>query len=315
MPKVSVIVAAYNVEQYIQKCLLSILSQTLKEIQIIVIDDGSSDSTAQKISELQNDRIEYHKKENGGLSDARNFGLQFVKGEYLAFVDGDDFVEPDMYEILYNTAKKRNSDLVECEYFKDYGNYIIPKKHGEPDWQKVKFYPAYQFTKLILTNSLVNCNIRFKKNLWYEDFNFNLKFASVIKNAVHIDTPLYHYVQRSSSIMHTIDERIFDIYKGIEDVIAFYKANNLYEDYYADLEYIIVRELLLSASERFLLYDNQHKTFFFKKNYEYCMRLFPRWKKNKYLHGKGVVNLCLKYMNRFTYKPMVVFISKTKTRR
>lgn len=315
MTKVSVIIAAYNVEQYIQKCLLSILSQTLKEIQIIVIDDGSSDSTAQKISELQNDRIEYHKKENGGLSDARNFGLQFVKGEYLAFVDGDDFVEPDMYEILYNTAKKQNSDLVECEYFKDYGDYVIPKMHGEPDWQKVKFYPAYQVTKLILTNSLVTCNIRFKKKLWYEDFNFNLKFASVIKNAVHIDTPLYHYVQRSSSIMHTIDKRIFDIYKGIEDVIAFYKANNLYEDYYADLEYIIVRELLLSASERFLLYDNQHKTNFFRKNYEYCMRLFPCWKKNKYLHGKGVVNLCLKCMNRFTYKLIVVFISKTKTRR
>lgn len=315
MPKVSIIVAAYNVEQYIQKCLLSILSQTLKEIQIVVIDDGSTDSTAQKISELQSDRIEYHKKENGGLSDARNFGLQFVKGEYLAFVDGDDFVEPTMYEVLYDMAKENCADLVECEYFKDYGDREIPKKHGEPIWEKIKFYPAYSWNKLIKSELLFRSSINFEKKLWYEDFNFNLKFASVIKSAVHIDIPLYHYVQRGSSIMHTINERIFDIYKGIEDVIAFYKANNLYEDYYADLEYIIVRELLLSASERFLLYDKQNRTDFFRRNYEYCMDLFPCWKKNKYLCGKGIVNLCLKCMNRSTYRSIVVFISKTKARR
>lgn len=313
MLKVTVIVSAYNVEPYIEKCLRSILAQTLEEIQIVVIDDGSTDSTAGKISEINDARVELYKKENGGLSAARNFGLQFAKGKYILFVDGDDFIEPEMCAVLYETAKKNDADVVECEYFKDYGKRVVAKRHENPPCALIKFCTSFMWNKLIRTELLLDSGIKFKEGIWYEDFNFNLKFASVVKNYVHIDRPLYHYVQRESSIMHTVNERVFDLYASTEDVIAFYKTKNFYEEFRQDIEYLLVSNLLFSMMPVLIMrYDKQNKTNFLKKNYEYCSAIFPNWRKNKYMKEKTLTNLCLRCVNRFSYRLIVFLLGKTK---
>jgi len=123
MPKVSVIIPVYNVENYIEKCLNSVLNQTLKEIEIIIVNDGSKDSSKQKIEkylEKHENKIIYLEKENGGLSDARNYGIGYAKGEYIAFLDSDDYIEPTMYEEMYKKAKEENSDMVECDFLWEY---------------------------------------------------------------------------------------------------------------------------------------------------------------------------------------------------
>lgn len=116
--KVSIIVPIYNVEKYLDRCVQSILNQTLKEIEIILVDDGSPDGCPAMCDEYakQDSRVKVIHKKNGGLGLARNSGLEIATGEYVAFVDSDDFVNPDMYEKLYNTAKHKNLDTCYCGF-------------------------------------------------------------------------------------------------------------------------------------------------------------------------------------------------------
>ena len=114
MPKVSVIVPVYNVEKYIARCLTSLVNQTIEDLEIIVVNDGSKDNSEQIIKEFKKDykNIIYVKKENGGLSSARNFGLIYATGEYVAFLDSDDYVDRTLYQKMYEKAKTTNSDYV-----------------------------------------------------------------------------------------------------------------------------------------------------------------------------------------------------------
>ena len=116
MPKVSVIVPVYNVEKYIDKCLKSLVNQTLSDIEIIVVNDGSTDNSEtiikQYLEKYQN-KIKYVIKQNGGLSDARNYGMKFATGEYIAFLDSDDYVDNTIYEKMYNKATEEQCDFVE----------------------------------------------------------------------------------------------------------------------------------------------------------------------------------------------------------
>ena len=139
MPKVSVIVPVYNVENYVEKCLKSLVKQTLQDIEIIIVNDGSTDNSENIIKEfikLYGEKIKYVTKENGGLSDARNYGMKFASGEYIAFLDSDDYVDITLYEKMYNKAIEEQCDYVECDFIwkyddkevKDTGN-IYKNKH------------------------------------------------------------------------------------------------------------------------------------------------------------------------------------------
>ena len=126
MPKVSVIVPVYNVEKYLKKCAESLVNQTLPDIEIIFVNDGSTDSSKNIIEHyLKNysNKVKLVNKENGGLSSARNYGIPYATGEYIAFLDSDDYVELDMYDTLYNKAKENDFDMVECDFIWEY-----PKK-------------------------------------------------------------------------------------------------------------------------------------------------------------------------------------------
>ena len=115
MYKVSVIVPIYNVEKYIKKCLNSLVNQTLQEIQIILVNDGSKDKSgeiAKEYAQMYKNKILYLEKENGGLSDARNYGIPYAEGEYIAFIDSDDYIDENAYEEMYDKAKKENSDYL-----------------------------------------------------------------------------------------------------------------------------------------------------------------------------------------------------------
>ena len=311
MIKVSVIVAAYNVEQYIEKCIESLVKQTLDSIQIIVVDDGSKDSISLILKKFA-DQIEYYHKENGGLSDARNFGLSFVNGEYVSFVDGDDFCELNMYEKLYEEAKKNDFDLVECAYFRDYENYSIIKHAVKNNKSKISCNPSGQWNKLIRTETIRKANLKFLKDIWYEDYNFNAKLIPFLKTTGVLDTPLYHYVQHSGSIMHSITLKIKDIYTATDDILDFYKKNNIFDQFSTDLEYLICKEILLSSGLRCLEYDKKNKTHLVQENYSYLMEKFPNWKKNKFLRQFTVENLCMRFMNKFTVFFILQFIKFAK---
>ena len=122
MKLISVIIPIYNTQKYLKKCIDSVESQSYNNIEIILVNDGSTDSSEKIIRPyLQKyENIKYYKKENGGLSDARNYGMPYATGEYIAFLDSDDYVESTMYEEMYEGAKKENADMVECDFIWEY---------------------------------------------------------------------------------------------------------------------------------------------------------------------------------------------------
>ena len=113
---ISVIVPVYNVEQYLKKCVDSIVNQTYKNLEIILVDDGATDSSGEICDELEklDNRIKVYHKENGGLSDARNYGVERATGSYVGFVDSDDYIDAEMYEKLYDAITKEAADVAEC---------------------------------------------------------------------------------------------------------------------------------------------------------------------------------------------------------
>jgi len=124
--KVSVIIPFYNVEKYIRKCLQSLQAQTLQEIEFILVNDGSKDKSESIAKEfLCDSRFQLLVKKNGGLSDARNYGLQAATGEYIAYLDSDDYVEANMYESMYKRAIESDADVVECNFIWEYPNKAV----------------------------------------------------------------------------------------------------------------------------------------------------------------------------------------------
>jgi glycosyltransferase involved in cell wall biosynthesis len=214
--KVSVIVPVYKVEEYIDKCLDSLVHQTLKEIEIIVVNDGSPDNSEKIIKnyEKKYKNIKYFIKENGGLSDARNYGLKKAKGEYIAFLDSDDYVSFDMYEKMYLKAKEKDYDMVVCDINYIYPNKILRVDCGiNNDTYDIKgtylnIHPA-AWNKIFKSDLFKN-EIYFKKGVWFEDVEFIYRMLPYIKSIGVIHEPFNQYVQRSGSITSTVDKRIYD---------------------------------------------------------------------------------------------------------
>ena len=178
MIKVSVIIPVYNVEIYIEKCINSLINQTLKEIEFIFVNDGSPDNSVSIIKKYQkkDKRIKLLEKENGGQASARNLGMKHAKGEYIAFVDSDDYVKENMYELMYNRAKKDNLDIVMCENYLVYNDRIEEKKNSITENDEQIITPEKYITlspspcnKIIKKEYIEKCKFTFPEGIIYED--------------------------------------------------------------------------------------------------------------------------------------------------
>jgi len=236
MDKISIIIPVYNVEPYIRKCLDSVINQTYKNLEILLIDDGSTDNSGIICDEYAKAdvRIKVFHKENGGAESARNIGLKNITGQYVGFVDSDDRIEPDMYEILLDAIKTNNTQISVCPYFKDMDSESIYMKNRKNipdcniDTKNMLLYPlerdnymgfcGYLWNKLFAA-SLFEDGILFNENIKYgDDVLFYSKL--VVKNRCagsYVDNPLYHYYQRKESIAHS------KIIKFRADILTAYK--------------------------------------------------------------------------------------------
>ena len=312
MPNVSIIVPIYNVEGYIEKCLESLVNQTLQDIEIILVNDGSTDNSAliaKRFLENYPEKIVYLEKENGGLSDARNYGIPYAKGEYIAFLDSDDYVEKNMYEEMYNLAKKQNSDMVQCNFYWEYPEKdkkkIADLKEYKGKKEMLEETRVEAWNKLIRREILVeNPEIRFPKGLRYEDMEFTYKLIPYIEKVDILNKPFIHYIQRQNSISNTQNEKTKEIFEVLENVIEFYKQNKLYEEYKDEIEYIYVRTVFCSSLLRIVkIQDENIKTQLLEKTWENVNTRFPNWKKNPILKkNKSLKDLYLKTINKTTYK-------------
>ena len=191
MKKVSIIVPVYNVEKYLAKCLDSLVNQTLEDLEIIVVDDGSRDNSKQIIDEFQTkypDKIKSFVKKNGGLSDARNFGLDRANGEYIGFVDSDDYVTAGMFEEVYSLAQKYDAEMVICNLQKvDENGKILQKLTQVPNMpEKIDLVKNFSvFSDL----GYFACNKLFKRELFE-----NKRFKKEVHKAIQpLKSALFYY--------------------------------------------------------------------------------------------------------------------------
>ena len=164
---ISIIIPVYNVEKYINKCLESVINQTYRNLEIILVDDGSEDKSGKICEEIsiKDNRIRVIHKENGGLSDARNIGLDNSNGEYIAFIDSDDFIERDMIEFLYYNINKYDADISICS------NYIFDEEECiDNSTKEIKVYNRLEILKEVLLDEKIRSyawNKMYKRDLFY----------------------------------------------------------------------------------------------------------------------------------------------------
>lgn len=315
MTKVSIIVPVYNVEEYIDRCLKSLVNQTLKDIEIIVVNDGSPDNSEEIILKYEKkyNNIKYLKKKNGGLSDARNYGLKYAKGEYIAFVDSDDYVSKDIYEKMYEKAKEGNFDLVVCNLNYVYDDRIVKcSSNINKDTTNIKksmlnIYPA-AWNKLY-KKSLFDNNVRFKKGVWYEDVEFIYRLLPYIKTIGTISDYSYQYIQRDNSIIKTIDSRLYNYIDNWNGIIEFYKKNDFYDEYKKELEYCYVRYLYATFIKQACNYSKEEYDKAVNTAINNVKKYFPKYRKNKYFYH-SIKGLYLVIFNKNISNILYKFIRK-----
>ncbi|MDQ0359803.1 glycosyltransferase family 2 protein [Breznakia pachnodae] len=300
---ISVVIPAYNREKQIGRCLDSLLSQSYEHMEIIVVNDGSTDNTKQILDDYQKqypDKLIAIHTENRGVSEARNAGIERVSGKYMGFIDSDDYVAKDMYEKLYAKITEDDFDVVACNSLSIYPDRKDIVNSGMYDYQDNHELLIDAYT--VLWNKLYKTeivkNYRFKPNVWYEDVLILNQIYPEIKKVAGISDVGYYYVQNEGSITYTYNDKLYQLVENMDDLVDYYKQHGYYDDYRDELEYTYVRYLFGTFIKRLAKAKDYKK---FKEGTRYVMKKvneqFPSYKKNKYLNEKNGKSTYLKQFN------------------
>lgn len=238
----SIIVPIYNMSNYLDRCIKSLINQSYKNMEIILVNDGSTDNSIEicKHYARMYSNIKVYSKENTGLGATRNYGIQFANGEYVGFVDSDDYVDCNMYEDLIYITKNNKCDIGICGYEEVYDNnfistdedinleYIIESNKMEI----IKKYllleiPTFAWNKIYRRDFLVEFGIKFSEGCYYEDINMVAKVIQYCNKVAITNNKYYKYFQRNNSIMHTYTEKHLEDYKN--NISEFYEF--IYNNY------------------------------------------------------------------------------------
>lgn len=345
--KVSIVMPVYNVEKYLRMCLDSVVNQTLADIEVIVVNDGSTDHSLSILEEYEakyKGLITVYTTENRGVSHARNYGIERAHGEYLLFVDSDDFIEPDMCEKLYEKAKKDNNDIVICKYYDVYANEttgLITRKKGKAYDIAIGRNFNLHDTKFELTHispfpwdklcrrSLFD-HYKFPENMRFEDLAVIFQVVCETNSIGVIEDRLYNYRRASAgSFLSSFSEGTLDIIKALELVVNGLKENGKLEEFYEEVEYICIRHILIRFNAVFDI-KNRGKLSIKKemihRSMDFLETNFPNWRENRYLKytaskaTKVMVKKCsgkgkmLRLATEREYIPVLVFKAFRKLR-
>ncbi|MBQ9936950.1 MAG: glycosyltransferase [Oscillospiraceae bacterium] len=246
---ISVIISVYNVEKYLRRCIDSVINQTYKDLEIILVDDGSIDDCGKICDEykVKDDRVKVIHKENGGVSSARNAGLDIATGSYIAFVDSDDYVAPEMYAKLYSEAVQNKYDVVECNIVFDYAS----GKQHKYCLKEREFYSYQEMIRAIFERYMlasasnkiykreVIADVRFKKDITIaEDLLFNSISLKKAKSVKVLEEGLYYYYQREDSVSHLVvsdgNFKEFDVLDIIRNESTSWKTIRALDFWYID---------------------------------------------------------------------------------
>ena len=316
--KVSVIVPVYNVEKYIDRCLNSLVNQTLKDIEVIVVNDGSPDNSQDIIDRYVKKypkKIKSYIKENGGQGSARNFGLTVASGEYIGYVDSDDYVELDMYEKLYNKATRNDLDIVICGSYNAYENgnrEVELDREIFKDKKKNAFFGRMAvWNKIYKRELLIDSNVSFRSKLWYEDLDFTVQILSRAKKIGYVNKPFYNYLIREGSTMNNSNvDRNLEILLAFDEVIN----NNELDKYKSVVEFLAIDHIYISAIVRVIKadVDKGKRIEVINKMIDYMNKNFYDYKKNEYLNVLPRNRKIVYYMVRYRLYSLIRLMFKIK---
>ena len=268
MAKLTVIVAIYNVENYLRKCLDSLKKQTSDDYEVWCVNDGSKDNSRKIILEyLDDDKFKLLDKENGGLSDARNFGLERCDSEYISFVDGDDFVSYDYAETIiknmdngldmlvfnYNQYYLANNSVEKMNMNIDAGVYSLKDKK-----ELLAYTPNAAWNKAYKTSLFKDNNIIYPFGYRHQDMGTTPKLLLKANKIGYINDALYNYlIDRPNNITAQIDNKLYHIIDMAKEVMDYYKKENVFNEYINEFEYLVKRNFIQSLRKSMKLKDKK----------------------------------------------------------
>jgi glycosyltransferase involved in cell wall biosynthesis len=275
--KISIIIPVYNAEKYLDKCLNSVINQTLKKIEILCINDGSKDGSLDILREYEkkDSRIKVFTQEHSGPARARNVGLENATGKYIMFCDSDDWYEPTMCEEMYKCIEKENVDLVMCDCDVVELDSLHSRNKGDADYTQLKLKNFYDISKdLSIEIQLILWNKIFKKSLidkygvsfpdgyLHDDDSFVRQYINISSSYFGLDKKLYNYAFRKNSIMDITLSKKDDliVFDKLHSVIFFYKfllKNDLFESRY---DYLL-RALIVDIDFCWRLVDEEKQRY------------------------------------------------------
>lgn len=290
---VTIIIPVYNILSFLDKCLDSVCKQTYKELEIILVDDGSTDGSAITCDQWAStdNRIKVYHKKNGGLSDARNYGLSKATGSYIIYLDGDDWIAANAVEKLIHTAQEYHADFIQASYYYAYENYLLV--YNEPT-NIIEYNKENALKELISNGRIKNfawgslikrelaLQVPFIKGRYFEDSFWKYQIMELSNKFVYVASPLFYYRQRSQSISGSFTSKNIDLLIGIEERLQFIHKNypklfNQALSYYWESAFDFMHMAKQSNNENtkriyknyFINLNNKYKRFFDKYWYKY----------------------------------------------
>lgn len=295
MTKVSIIVPIYNTSKYLRTCIDSLLNQSEKDIEIILINDGSTDNSAEIIKSYKDKRIVYIEKENTGIGSTRNIGISKSKGTYLMFIDSDDYISSNCVERMYNFAVQTNSDIVVSDFYKDYSGRLEVIKIPYFDSSSLKNNPSI-LNKInlgpcnkIYKKSILK-NVMFEEKLKYEDVPFVIKAFKNASKISKLNEPLSYYVIHNNSQTTIRDDKIFDILKII-DIINNELNDKIYHESILNLSTMILTDYTIQ--QRYV-HNRASRNRFINKAFNKLDSIDNNWRKCSYMKSISCIKRFIK---------------------
>ena len=315
MNDISIIVPIYNAEKYLNRCIDSLVNQTKKELEIILINDGSTDSSEDIINSYKDSRIKHFSNKNQGIGKTRNFGLKKATGKYIMFCDSDDYLEKDTCEEMFKKIEEDNLDLVICDFFIETDQGKI-KKEKLIDFENtdLKDNPSLirtinlaPWNKIYKGEMIKKNKLEFVENLKYEDTPFVAMALGCAKKIGKVSKCLNHYIVHESSETTVRDKKCFDIIPIVDMVRKYYKKDDFIKE---DLDKWTVRTLTNYTIQQRYQEDKKIAVEFIDKAFNYLKKEVPDYKNKKYYKGRGLIryliekniNLTKMYCKRYKTK-------------
>lgn len=314
MIDVSIIVPIYNAEKYIEKCLDSLVNQTKKELEFILVNDGSTDNTENIIKKYKDKRIKYYKNKNQGIGKTRNFGIEKASGRYIMFIDSDDYVDKNMTKLMFDKAFSNNLDMVICDYYKVVNDEISEEKLVNFKPTTLKESPSLIFDinlspwNKLYKRALINeNNIRFIENLKYEDAPFVCQSLDKAKKIGKVNKCLNYYVIHSNSETTVRDERVFDIIKIVDIIRTYFKDQKYIKE---TVDKLTVRVLTNYNIQQRNQKNKKVGMKFINESFKYLEKEVPDYKNNKYYQSRGLAKRTIEKSKILTKLYCKTYINK-----